>query len=43
VLRQSLTQEQQTLDVSRLQAGMYMLTLMEGENRVTTERFVKTE
>lgn len=43
VLRQSLTQEQQTLDVSRLQAGMYVLTLMEGENRVATERFVKAE
>jgi hypothetical protein len=43
VLRQSLTQEQQTLDVSRLQTGTYILTLMEGENRVATERFVKTE
>jgi hypothetical protein len=43
VLRQSFTQEQQTLDVSRLQAGMYILTLMEGENRVATERFMKVE
>ena len=41
VLRQSLTQEQQLLDVSRLQAGLYVLSLMEGEKRVATERFVK--
>lgn len=41
VMRQSLTEAQQTLDVSRLQAGIYVLTLMEGENRVETERFVK--
>jgi hypothetical protein len=41
VLRQSLTQSQQALDVSRLQAGMYALSLMEGEKRTTTERFVK--
>ncbi len=43
VLRQSLTQEQQTLDVTRLQTGMYILTLMQGEKRVATERFVKAE
>jgi hypothetical protein len=41
VLRQSLRQEQQTLDVSRLQAGLYVLSLMEGDNRTMTERFVK--
>jgi hypothetical protein len=41
VFRQSLTEPQQTLDVSRLQAGMYVLTLMEGEKRVETRRFVK--
>ena len=41
VLRQSLTDSQQLLDVSRLQAGMYVLLLMEGEKRVKSERFVK--
>lgn len=41
VLRQSLTDAQQILDVSRLQAGMYVLLLMEGEKRVKSERFVK--
>ncbi|MCW5922314.1 MAG: fibronectin type III domain-containing protein [Saprospiraceae bacterium] len=41
VLKQSLTQPQQLLDVSRLQAGTYVLSLMEGETRITTERFVK--
>lgn len=41
ILRQSLTEQQQTLDVSRLQAGMYVLTLMEGEKRVEMEKFVK--
>ncbi len=41
VLRQSLTQEQQLLDVSRLQSGIYILSLMEGEKRMQTERFVK--
>lgn len=41
VLRQSLTQEQQTLDVSGLQAGLYLFSLMEGERRVAVERFVK--
>ena len=41
VLRQPLTQEQQGLDVSRLQAGMYVLLLMEGDKRVSAERFVK--
>lgn len=40
-LRQSMTEPQQTLDVSRLQAGMYVLMLMEGEKRVKSERFVK--
>ncbi|HRI60300.1 MAG TPA: fibronectin type III domain-containing protein, partial [Saprospiraceae bacterium] len=41
VLRQSLTEPQQRLDVSRLQAGMYVLSLMNGEKRVETGRFVK--
>lgn len=41
VLQQSLTEPQQVLDVSRLQAGTYILSLMEGEKRVETKRFVK--
>lgn len=40
-LRQSMTEPQQTLDVSRLQAGMYVLSLVSGEKRLKAERFVK--
>lgn len=41
VLRQSLTEQLQTLHISQLQAGTYLLSLMEGEKRVETVKFVK--
>lgn len=41
MLRESLTQESQTIDISGLQQGIYLLVVMEGNNRKEVERFVK--
>ncbi|MBK7936882.1 MAG: fibronectin type III domain-containing protein [Lewinellaceae bacterium] len=41
VLRQNCTQENQVLDVSRLQAGLYILSVTNGEKQVAQKRFVK--
>ena len=43
VLHQPLVQEQQLLDVSALQNGLYILSLMEGEKAVARQKFVKVD
>ncbi|MBK8195225.1 MAG: fibronectin type III domain-containing protein [Lewinellaceae bacterium] len=41
VLHESLTQESQTIDISGLQQGVYLLVVMQGNGRKEVERFVK--